>query len=124
MLAAKLHRALRTKDRALLASILNPKAIMTLPGDNQISGVADGVDQVIARAELIASCGPSLNLEAVLVSRGNFALLSRNRAKRGELVLDQRVATVCTISGDTIVAIEPYLCDQQEMNAFFANPPG
>jgi ketosteroid isomerase-like protein len=123
VLGTAFHRALSTKDWASLESILSPEVTWTLPGDNQISGVASGVDEVVDRAELIASYGPSFELEVVLVSRENMALLIRNRAERGELVLDERVATVCTLAGDEIVAIETYLSDLDGMDAFFANLP-
>jgi ketosteroid isomerase-like protein len=124
-LAATFHRALTTKDWALLREIMVPGVVWTLPGDNAISGTATGVDEVIARAELIAGYGLDFALEHVLVSRDNMALGLHNTARRGDLVLDEHLATVCTLRDGRIVAIETYLSDLDGMNAFFArDTPG
>src|SRR5215471_14447698 len=110
-LAATFHRALTTKDWALLRTIMSAAVTWTLPGDNRISGTAEGIDAVIARAELIASYGLTFTLEHVLVSRNNMALALHNTARRGSLVLDEHLATVCTIQDGRIAAIETYLSD-------------
>jgi ketosteroid isomerase-like protein len=102
---------------------MTPDVTWTLPGDNRISGTAAGVDAVIARAELIARYGPSFELEHVLVSRDNMALSIHNQATRGDLVLDEHLATVCTITDGRISRIETYLSDVDGMNAFFADAP-
>lgn len=122
-LAVTFHRALISKDWALLREIMAPDVTWTLPGDNTISGTAAGIDEVIARAELIASYGINFALEHVLVSRDNMALGLHNTAQRGELVLDEHLATVCTLRGGRIVAIETFLSDLDGMNAFFARGP-
>ena len=54
-----------------------------LRGQSQIFGTAEGIDEVIARAELIASYGPSFELEHILFSRDNLALAIRNQVTRG-----------------------------------------
>jgi hypothetical protein len=96
----------------------------TLPGNNQISGVAVGLDDVVDRAESIASYGPIFDMEAVLVSRDNMALLMHNQAVRGDLVLDERLATIPSIALGMIISIETYLSDLDGMNAFSADPLG
>ena len=95
----------------------------TLPGSNQISGTAKGVDAVIARAQLIASYGVSFALQHVLVSQENMALALHNEARRGDLLLDEHLATVCRIDEGKIAAIETYLSDVDGMNKFFAELP-
>ena len=82
-----------------------------------------GIDAVIARAQLITSYGVSFTLQHVLVSRDNMALSLHNEAERGDLCLDEQLATVCRIGEDKIVAIETYLSDVDGMNKFFADRP-
>jgi hypothetical protein len=119
-LATIFHRALTAKDWPLLRQIMAPNVTWTLPGDKAISGTAIGINEVITRAELIASYGIHSALEHVLVSRDNMALRLHNTARRGELVLDEHLATVRTLSDGRIVTIETYLFDLDGMNAFFA----
>jgi uncharacterized protein len=122
-LARAFHQALLTRDWESLRSIMAPDVTWTLPGDNRISGTATGIDHVIERAILIASYGPSFELLNILVSRDNMALAIHNQASRGDLVLDEYLATVCTISDGMIDKIETYLSGVDGMNAFFAVPP-
>ena len=122
-LAREFHRALTTRDWALLEDIMTPEVTWTLPGANRISGTARGIDGVIERATRIARYGPSFELEHVLVSRDNMAMAIHNRAIRGDLILDEHLATVCTITDGRISAVETYLSDLDGMNAFFADEP-
>jgi hypothetical protein len=41
---------------------------------------------------------PSFELEYILVSRDNMALAIHNQGTGGDLVLDEHLATVCTIT--------------------------
>jgi ketosteroid isomerase-like protein len=122
-LASTFHQALLSRDWDALRTIMTPDVTWTLPGNNRISGTAVGIDEVIARAELIASYGPSFELEHVLVSRDNMALGVHNQATRGDLVLDEHLGTVCFIADGQIHKIETYLSDVDGMNAFFADAP-
>jgi len=76
---------------------------------------------VLDRVELIAGYGVTFTPLHVLVSRDNMALNLHNTGRRGALVLDEHLATVCTIHDDRIVAIETYLSDVEGMNAFFTD---
>ena len=67
--------------------------------------------------------GLLITLQHVLVSRDNMALSLHNEARRGDLVLDEQLATVCRIGEGKIVAIETYLSDVDGMNTFFADLP-
>jgi hypothetical protein len=122
-LAATFYGALIRKDWAVLRSVMSQGVTWTLPGENQISGTAEGIDAVIARAQLIASYGLSFALQHVLVSRENMALSLHNEARRGDLLLDEHLATVCRIDEGKIAAIETYLSDVDIMNKFFADLP-
>jgi hypothetical protein len=86
-------------------------------------GIAEGINAVITRAELIASYGVRFALQNVLVSRDNMALSLHNTARRGDVILDEYLATVCQIEEGKITAIETHLSDVEVMNAFFADLP-
>jgi ketosteroid isomerase-like protein len=118
------HHALETRDWPMLRELMSANVTWSLPGDNTISGTAAGIDDVIARAELIAAYGLSSTLERVLVSRNNLALGLHATARRGEHVLDEHIAAVCTLRGGRIVQVESYLDDVDGMNAFFARDGG
>jgi hypothetical protein len=49
-----------------------------------------------------------------------FALSLNNAAKRGDLVLDEHLATVCYLREETISRIDTYLSDVPTADAFFA----
>jgi hypothetical protein len=58
---------------------------------------------------------------AKLNARGQYgvALSLHNTAKRGNLVLDEHLATVCLLREGKICAINSYLSDVEMVNAFF-----
>lgn len=122
-LALALHTALITGAWETLRTIMTEHVTWNSPGDNAISGTAAGVDADIARAELIAGYGLTFTLEHVLFSRDNMALALHNTATRGDVILDEHLATVCRIDGERIGAIETYLSDVEGMNAFFTPQP-
>jgi ketosteroid isomerase-like protein len=111
--------ALRTKNWALLREIMSPDVTWSLPGENAISGTAAGIDDVIARAQQISTYRMTSTLERVFVSRDNIALGLHNTARSGERVLDEHIATVCTVRAGQIVQVETYLDDLDGMNRFF-----
>lgn len=119
-LAHKFHGALVAKDWEGMRALFHDGATWTLPGDNVISGSAQGVDEVIERAMLIASYGLSFKLEHVLLSRDNMALSLHNTAERDGIRLDEHLATVCRLREGRIAEIETFLSDVPGMNRFFA----
>lgn len=112
--------ALRTHDWDLMRTIMAPDVVWSLPGSSRISGEAHGVDAVIARCQLITSYGLNFGLKHVLYGQFGFALSLHNTAKRGDLVLDEHLATVCYLREDKISRIDTYLSDVPMANAFFA----
>jgi uncharacterized protein len=88
---------LRTHDWELLRTIMTPDIVWSLPGSSRISGEARGVEAVIARCELITSYGLDFGLKHVLYGQFGFALSLNNTAKRGDRVLDEHLATVCSL---------------------------
>ncbi|MEK8170565.1 nuclear transport factor 2 family protein [Streptomyces sp. M19] len=77
------HQALVSADWDGIRALLHDDATWTLPGDNTISGTADGADAVVERARLIASYGLSFELLHLLVSRENLASPAQHRAPGG-----------------------------------------
>ncbi|GAA3178556.1 MULTISPECIES: nuclear transport factor 2 family protein [Streptomyces] len=118
-LGHRFHQALTARDWDGIRALLHPDATWTLPGDNTVSGTADGADAMVDRARLIASYGVDFALRHVLVSRENVALSLHNTARRADAVLDEHLATVCTLRDGRIARIETYLSDVPGMNAFF-----
>ncbi|WP_030608046.1 nuclear transport factor 2 family protein [Streptomyces sclerotialus] len=102
-----------------IRTLLTDDVTWTLPGDNTISGTAEGADAVVERAKKIASYGLDFELLHILVSRENMALSLHNTARRGEVRLDEYLSTVCRLRDGKIASIETYLSDVPGMNAFF-----
>jgi uncharacterized protein len=110
---------LRTRNWELLKSIMASDVVWNLPGSSLISGEAQGVDAVIQRAQLIVGYQLTFTLKHILIGRHGVALSLNNTARRGELVLDEHLATVMRIRNGKISAIDTYLSDIDMLNAFF-----
>lgn len=113
------YRAI-THDWDLMRTIMAPDVVWSLPGSSRISGEAHGVDAVIASCQLITSYGLNFGLKHVLYGQFGSTLSLHNTAKRGDLVLDEHLATVCSLREDKISRIDTYLSDVPMANAFFA----
>ena len=74
--------ATAAKDWSVQRTLLTDDAHWTLPGDNTISGTANGADAVVERARKITSYGLKLELLHVLISNDSVALLLPNTAGR------------------------------------------
>lgn len=118
-LGKQFHTALTAGDWDAIRALLHDDATWTLPGDNAISGTAVGGDAVVERARTIAGYGLRFELLHILVSRENMALSLHNTARRGDVVLDEYLSTVCRLRDNRIAEIETYLSDVPGMNAFF-----
>ena len=118
-LAETFLHALGTKNWDLLHSIITKDISWTLPGASVISGEVSGVNAIIIRAQQIVSYGVSLELKHILYGQYNVTLSVHNQASRGELILDEHLATVCIIRDGKISKIETYLSDIDGLNAFF-----
>ncbi|MBZ4319769.1 nuclear transport factor 2 family protein [Streptomyces huiliensis] len=118
-LGTRFHAFLATGDWNGIRTLLTDDATWKLPGDNTVSGTAEGADAVVERAKKIAGYGLHFELLHILVSRENVALSLHNTARRGDLRLDEHLATVCRLRDGKIASIETYLSDVAGMNAFF-----
>jgi hypothetical protein len=119
-IAEKFLNALRSRNWELMRTIMAPDIVWSLPGSSRISGEAHGVDAVIARCQIITSYGLTFGLKHVLYGQFGFALSLNNTAKRGDLVLDEHLATVCSLHEERISRIDTYLSDVPMADAFFA----
>jgi ketosteroid isomerase-like protein len=77
------------------------------------------VDAVLQRAQTIVGYGLDFALKHVLYGVDGVTLSLNNTAKRGALVLDEHLATVCMIRHGKIARIDTYLSDVDMANAFF-----
>ncbi|WP_333260965.1 nuclear transport factor 2 family protein [Microcoleus sp. S13_C5] len=118
-IARRFHAALAAGDWSAIPALLTDDAHWTLPGENTISGTANGADAVVDRARKVASYGLNFELLHILVSRDNVALSLHNTAQQGDRVFDEYLATVCRLKDSKIAAIETFLSDVDGMNAFF-----
>lgn len=118
-IARQFYAALVVRDWDAMRTLLTEDAYWTLPGNNTISGIANGADAVVDRARKIAGYGLNFELLHILVSRDNVALSLHNTAQQGERILDEYLATVCRLKGGKIAMIETFLSDVDGMNAFF-----
>ena len=118
-IARRFHAALTARDWSAIRTLLTDDAQWTLPGNNTISGTANGADAVVDRARKIAGYGLNFELLHILVSLDNVALSLHNTAQQGDRVLNEYLATVCRLKDGKITAIETFLSDVDGMNAFF-----
>ena len=118
-LAETFLNAVGNQNWDLLHSIITEDISWTLPGTSLISGEVNGPNAIITRAQQIVSYGASLELKHILCGQYNVALSVHNQAVRGKLVLDEHLATVCTIRDGKISKIETYVSDVNGVNAFF-----
>lgn len=110
---------LRNRDWEHLRSIMTTDIVWSLPGTSLISGEARGVDAVIARSQKIVSYGLTFNLKHILFGQFGVALSLNNTAKRGDLALDEHLATVMSLRDGKVSAIDTYLSDVDMVNTFF-----
>ena len=90
--------ALGSKDWDLFRSIITEDISWTLPGKSSISGKINGINSIVDRAKEIVSNGVSLELKHILYGQYNFALSIHNQASRGDVVLEEHLATVWTLT--------------------------
>jgi hypothetical protein len=110
---------LKDRDWDTMRTVMADDITWNLPGSSRISGQAVGVDAVLQRAQTIVGYGLDFALKHVLYGVDGVTLSLNNTAKRGALVLDEHLATVCTIRHGKIARIDTYLSDVDMANAFF-----
>lgn len=120
-LGRRFYAALVAGDWPGLRALLGDEATWTLPGESAVSGTVVGADAIVEQVRRIAGYGVRFELVRVLVGRDHLALSLHNTARRGEIALDEHLATVCRLREGRIVEIETYLSNVPGMNAFFCD---
>ena len=110
---------LKTRDWDRLRAVMTDDIVWTMPGSSLISGEASGVEAVLARSQQIVGYGLDFALNHILIGQYHVALSLHNTATRGDLKLDEYLATVCFLRDGKISAIHTFLSDIDGMNAFF-----
>jgi uncharacterized protein len=118
-IAQQFLTALRNRDWESMRSIMTHDIVWSLPGASLISGEAEGVDAVIKRSQLIVSYGLNFGFKHVLFGQYGVALSLHNTAQRGDVSLNEHLATVCALRSGKICRIDTYLSDVDMVNAFF-----
>jgi uncharacterized protein len=118
-IAETMLTALKTWNWELFRSIITSDISWTMTGVSILSGEIKGADAVVWRAQQIVDHEVSMVLKHILYGQYNFALSIHNQAKKGNLILDEHLATVCTLHNDKIVKIETFVSDVDGVNAFF-----
>ncbi len=118
-IANKFITSLKSNDWDAMRSILVADASWTLPGTSLLSGLANGTEAIIKRAQGLKHFGVNFDLKYILVGLNGFTLSLHNTASRGNLLLDEQVAIVFEVKGGKIISMATYLSDVPGINAFF-----
>ncbi len=118
-LAERFSRSIAARDWPALSQVITANATWTFPGENALSGTAVGLDEIAAKAELIGRYGVRIRFEYVLFGASSFIIKLHNTGRRADLVLDEHLATVCTVRDGRIATADTHLSDLDMMNAFF-----
>lgn len=111
--------ALGSRERNALQAILTDDVVWSLPGSSKMSGEARGVDAILKRSEILGSYGVKIEIEHVVYGFRDVALHLHNTAKRGGLILDEYLTTVCHLDGGKIRQLDTFISDVEMLNAFF-----
>lgn len=111
--------ALRLRDWEGMRALFTEDVVWTLPGNSKISGRAVGIDAAVQRARTITGYGLTFNLKHILLGQFGMAISLNNTARRGDLILDEHLATVCGFRDGKISSIDSFLSDVPMANAFF-----
>lgn len=115
------HDALRDEDWKALRRVFTDDASWILPGNNAIAMAAEGADEVVDRARLIASYGMRFDLRYVVVGRQGVALLQHNTAEVDGRSFDEHVATVLRMRDGRIAEIQTFVSDLEAFDSFFVS---
>lgn len=118
-LGARICAALLAGDWPVLRALLHDDATWTLPGEHALSGTAVGADSVVARIQAVTGYGVHIEVVRMLTSRDNLALIQHNTGRRGDLVLDEHLATIFRLRDGLVTEIETFASDVPGMSAFF-----
>jgi ketosteroid isomerase-like protein len=118
-LATEFIEALRARDGQRFRAIMTEDIVWSLPGSSIVSGLAQGVDGILSRANKLVSYGVKLEILHVVFGYEGVALLLHNTAAREGRVLDEYLTTVCTLRDQKIARLDTYISDIPMLNSFF-----
>jgi len=111
--------ALKNNDWDSMRGILKPDATWTLPGTSLLSGLANGAEAIIKRAQGLKHFGVNFDLKYILIGLNGYTLSLHNTSRRGDLILDEQVAIVFEVQDGKVASMATYLSDVAGINAFF-----
>ena len=114
--------ALGAQDWAAMRALVTADVTWSFPGEARISGVAEGVDAVVAKSRAIASSGVHIELLNVMAGVNGAAISLHNTAAAEDgRSLDQYLVTVLTVRDGKINKIDSFLSDPAKIAAYFGS---
>jgi ketosteroid isomerase-like protein len=112
--------ALGAQDWAALRALVTADVTWSFPGDARISGLAEGVDAVVAKGQVITSSGVHIELLNVLAGMNGVAVSLHNTASTEDgRSLDQYLVTVLSVREGKVYQIDSYLSDPAKIVRYF-----
>ena len=112
--------ALGAQDWEALRALVTADVTWSFPGDATISGIAEGVDAVVAKGKLITSGGVHIELLNVLAGVSGAAVSLHNTASADDgRSLDQYLVTVLSVRKGKVYMIDSYLSDPPKIALYF-----
>jgi uncharacterized protein len=118
-LANSFIAALRAQDADGFRKIMADDVVWTLPGSSAVSGVAEGVEGILKRAQAIVDRNVTLDIMHVVLGREGVALLLHNTGEWKGRTLDEYLTTVCTLRDGKIARLDTYISDISMVNTYF-----
>jgi ketosteroid isomerase-like protein len=118
-IAEQFTTGVRTRDAALLASIMTDDVVWTVPGTSLMSGEARGVAAILERTAVVARYGVQSRLEQIVYGCEDVAVRLHNTGRHGDAVLDEYLATVFRLRDGRICRIDTFVSDIDMVNAYF-----
>lgn len=114
--------ALGAQDWAAMRALVTADVTWSFPGDARISGIAEGVDAVVAKGTAITSSSVHIELLNVLAGVNGAAVSLHNTANSEDgRSLDQYLVTVLTVRDGKITQIDSFLSDPPKIAAYFGS---
>jgi uncharacterized protein len=116
------YKAFGEGDMETLGSLYAPDVVQRMPGNNQISGDYNGVDNVIGLyGQLFELSGGTyaVDLKSVKTQGDKVVSVHRAKAEREGKTLDADETIEFTFSGDKISRLDLTFSDQAAVDAFW-----
>jgi muconolactone delta-isomerase len=111
--------AVRAGDARTFQAIMTDDVIWSLPGTSVVSGLANGVDGIVKRAQRLREYGVTLEIQHVVLGYEGVALLLHNTGNRNGQILDEYLTTVCALRDGKIARLDTYISDIPMVDAYF-----